>query len=57
MFRNEYMGELGGKSFFQCNSDWDRKPIMGLLSTHARDMYGKTVPLNYVPLNDKLVVS
>ena len=34
------MRELDGTSFFQSNSDWETKPIMGLLSSHAKDMYG-----------------
>jgi hypothetical protein len=39
--RHEYMGELGGKSFFQSNPDWDTKPVMALLGQHAKEMHGK----------------
>jgi hypothetical protein len=39
--RHEYMGDLGGKSFFQANKDWDTQPIMGLLNKHGKEMYGE----------------
>jgi len=34
------MAQLGGKSFFQLNPSWETKPVMGLLSQHAKHMYG-----------------
>ena len=41
--RHEFMGDLGGKSFFQGNKDWDTQPIMGLLNKHANEMYCKWI--------------
>lgn len=40
------MAQLGGKSFFQSNPDWETKPIMGLLSQHAREMHGQIILLH-----------
>lgn len=45
------MAELGGKSFFQLNPDWEKQPIMGLMNTHAKDMYGKNTRPTYLHLN------
>jgi hypothetical protein len=42
IFRQEYMGQLGGMSFFQSHPDWETKPVMGLLSQHAKQMYGES---------------